>query len=186
METFVHAGVEYALPSKNGLVFHSVAGLYRLAVRSESPIYDHGVQIGTEKELVLEFGEGSSAYKWRDEDGNYVDDGRDHFDIRGHYANTKIQGEQKGWTDEERALVEKKALATQAPDGHWLHTKPPAQKPWPKYDQTAAAAVAELASSLGLVEEALEYERENKNRKTVVEALTAANSVEAVPEEITV
>ena len=182
METFVHGGAEYALPSKTGLIFRSVAAMYRLPVRTESPIYDHGVQVGTEKELVLDFGEGSSPFRMVDDNGNLLDDGRDHFNIRGHYAHTLVQGEEKGWTDEERALVEKKALATQAPDGHWLHTKPPVGKPWPTYDDKPAAQIPQLASDLGLVAEALAYERENSNRKTVIAALAELQNPEVVEE----
>lgn len=49
-----------------------------------------------------------------------------------------------------------------------------AAKPWPSYDETHHNKVSVLASELGLVNEALAYERENKNRSSVVEQLEAS------------
>lgn len=49
-----------------------------------------------------------------------------------------------------------------------------AQKPWPKYDDVHHTKVAALAAELGCAAEALAYERENKNRPTVIEQLEAA------------
>lgn len=176
-ETFTHDGVEYTLPSPNGLVFQSVAAAYQLCVRSELPIYDHGILIRKEKELTAEFGDMSAPPIHND------DTGEDYFQIRGHFIDTLEQGKKKGWTDEERALVEKKLLVYQNPADHWLHTKPPVGKPWPKYDEAPAASVAALADQLGLIAEALLYEKENKNRKTVIEALRALQVPDA-PEEL--
>lgn len=171
-EKFVHDGTEYTLPSPNGLVFQSVAAAYQLHVRSETPIYDHGIRIGTEKELVADFGDMNAA-PIHDPDGQYGEAGADYYNIRGHFIDTLEQGRKKEWTDDERALVEKKLLVYQNPADHWLHTKPAAAKPWPTYDETAANGIAQLASQLGLVGEALRYEKENKSRKQVIDALEA-------------
>ena len=167
-EKFVHDGAEYTLPSPNGLVFQSVAAAYQFHVRPERPLYDHGILIGKEKELVAEFGDMDAAPI------HNQDTGEDYYQVRGHYFNSLEQARKKGWTDDERAMVEKKLLVFQKPADHWLHTKPPAGRPWPTYDDTAAAGVATLAAQLGLVSEALAYEKENKNRKTVIEALSVA------------
>ena len=164
LETFLHDGVEYQLPSPNGLMFQSTASNYRLAVRGTRPIYDSGVLIGSEKELVLEFGD-PDAPSTTDEEGGV------HVHFRGHYAHTLEQGKKKEWTDAERALVEKKALVTQAPKEHWLHSKAPAGKPWPSYDAIDAKRIPQMAGELGLLDEAFLYEVENKNRKTVVDGL---------------
>lgn len=180
-EQFFHDGVEYTLPTPSGLTFQSVAAAYQLCIRDERPIYDHGIRIGTEKELVAEFGE-MDAPVIHDSDGVYGEAGAEYFQIRGHFMNTLQQAEKKGWSDDERALVEKKLLAFQKPTDHWLLSKPAAGKPWPTYDTTAANGIAALAEQLGLVTEALAYERENKNRKTVLEALVAAQSKPAVEE----
>lgn len=48
-----------------------------------------------------------------------------------------------------------------------------APKPWPSYDSTHHNKTASLAAELGLVAEALAYERENKNRTSVIEQLEA-------------
>jgi len=175
----MHDGVEYTLPSPNGMVFQSVAALHRAHVRSERKIYEGGVEIGVEKELCAEFGDMDSP-EIRDESA-----GESYYAIRGHFINTLEQGKKKGWTDDERRLVEKKLLLTQDPADYWLHTKPPAGKPWPKYDEIPAARIAELASDFGVVPEALAYERENKNRKTVLEGLAALLAQpEATEEEL--
>lgn len=63
-----------------------------------------------------------------------------------------------------------------------LVEKVKAAKPWPKYDETrgggrgvsTAQVIAERVSELGLnAEEVIQYERENKNRADVIEALEA-------------
>jgi len=115
------------------------------------------------------------ATPFHDVEGDYERNSgsADYYAIRGHYCHTLEQGRRKGWTDEERAMVEKKLLAFQTPATHWLKTKTPAQKPWPTYDETPFDKVAELAQTLGLVTEAAAYESENKARKTVLAALAS-------------
>jgi hypothetical protein len=49
-----------------------------------------------------------------------------------------------------------------------------APAPWQTYDQTAPNRVVALAVELGLVPEALRYERENAERDEILAALTAA------------
>jgi hypothetical protein len=174
LETFTYDGVEYQLPSKDGLVFKSVAAALRVAVRGRTPIYDTGVLIGHEKELVADFGDQNAPVL-------YDEQGDPHVAIRGNFCHTLLQGEEKGWTDEERALVEKKLLANQRANHYWLHTAPKPKKPWPTYDETEAGKIAGIAEATGTVAEALAYERANKKRPTVVGALKKL--VEARPAE---
>jgi len=54
-----------------------------------------------------------------------------------------------------------------------------AAKPWPSYDTTHHNKIASLASELGLVNEALAYEQENKQRASVIEQLEAALPTES-------
>lgn len=164
-EKFEHNGAEYTLPSPSGLVFESVAAAYQLYVRDPIPRYDHGILLDKGNTLVLEFGE-MDAPPIHDDDT-----GEDTYAIRGHFAHTLEQGKAKGWSDEERAIVEKKAIVTQNASDHWLRTRAPAGKPWPSYDETQAGKVPEIAEATGTVAGALAYERENQKRPTVVGAL---------------
>ena len=168
MEKFTRDGVEYDLPTAAGLMFQSQAVAYQLIVRPRRPIYDSGVLIGEERELVAEFGD-MDAPAIHD-----PDTGENYYAIRGHFIQTLEQGRKKEWSDEERALVEKKLLASQQPGLHWLYSAPPAEKPWPTYDQMEWRKIPPAAAQLGLAQEALAYERENENREAVVEALETA------------
>lgn len=80
----------------------------------------------------------------------------------------------KGWTDAERELVEKVMLAKPNYGQDFVEMKPVEkviEKPWPSYASTHHFKVATLAAELGLIEEALAYEKANKNRQGVVDAL---------------
>jgi len=99
-------------------------------------------------------------------------------DIQSGVYDTEVAQAQEGWTDEEREMVERKLdeIADRIPAYVQklvpVHVAAPA--PWQTYDQTAPEKVAALAAELGLVPEALRYERENANREPIVTALEAA------------
>lgn len=96
------------------------------------------------------------------------------LDLRIGVFDTMEQQLAKGWTDEEREHVEKWMLAKPNYGQDFVEVKPVVKeivKPWPSYNSTHHFKVATLAAELGLLEEALEYERANKNRSGVVEAL---------------
>lgn len=79
-----------------------------------------------------------------------------------------------GWSDELRDKVEKWMLAK--PNygiDFTLVTKVASALPWPHYDKTHHAKIALFAAELGLIDEALEYERSNRNRKGVIASLEA-------------
>ena len=80
----------------------------------------------------------------------------------------------KGWTDEERELVEKWMLAKPNYGQDFVEVKPAAKeivKPWPAYNNTHHFKVAALAEELGLLEETLAYEQANKARESVIEQI---------------
>ncbi len=98
-------------------------------------------------------------------------------DIQGGVYDTAVAQENEGWTDEERVIVETaldKACETTPLFIRKLnpvHVAAPA--PWQTYDATKDARVVTIAAELGLVPEALRYERENANRPDIVAALEA-------------
>lgn len=171
-EKFEYDGVTYSLPVKRGLMFQSLAANYQLVVRPETPIWDHGVRIGTTRELIAEFGN-PNAPTYHD-----PDTGDDVVLTQGHFCQTAEQAKRKGWTPDEQALVEKRLLAEQVPGLHWLHAEPVAAKPWPRYDVTPEDEIPVLAASLGLIPEANAYEAQNENRKSVLDALSKIEAPE--------
>ena len=79
-----------------------------------------------------------------------------------------------GWSDEKRDLVEKNLITAQLSNSQdfILVNKPPLEKPWPSYETTHHAKIASMVEELGLDKaEVIEYEKENKNRPSVIEAL---------------
>ena len=95
-------------------------------------------------------------------------------DIRGHFFDLDAQAEQKGWSDEEKEIVARHMIrmCQRFPGGDFsLYSKPKLPAPWPRYDETHHAKIADLAEQLGLVAEALAYEKENKKRSSVISDL---------------
>jgi hypothetical protein len=167
-EIFHYDGEEYTLPSPHGLTFESLPVNLQVIVRGETPIWDHGIQIGKEKELTAEFGDTNAPMIYDESTGDtYVQ-------LRGGSMNTLEQGRAKNWTDDERVLVEKKLLVTQTPQTHWLRPQAVVLAPWPTYDETDEGMVATLALTLGLVHEALVYEDSTLKRKKVLSELSKA------------
>lgn len=81
---------------------------------------------------------------------------------------------EQGWDEETREKAEAWMLAKQNYGKDFVQVVPVVRevaKPWPSYNNTHHFKVAELAAELGLVPEALAYERANKNRAGVVEKL---------------
>ncbi len=95
-------------------------------------------------------------------------------DISGHYFDSVVAQEQNRWTDDEREEVEETLLALfkRQPEYGHLVEAPKAALPWPTYDDTPRDRIVEMAGLLGLVGEALAWEQENANRKTVTGPLS--------------
>jgi hypothetical protein len=94
---------------------------------------------------------------------------------------------QNGWTEAEEALVVEE-LRERGPIGQmYVEVVPvPAERPWNGYDElTDASRIVELAIAIDAdLEKVLQYERENRNRADVLQALQSA--ADAADETITV
>jgi len=104
--------------------------------------------------------------------GRYVDEDRITLQPvaeRIGVLDTVEEQKRRGWSDEERELVEQYMLGKDNIGTDFIAIEAKlAPLPWPTY----------AAKELGLVSEALAYELENENRETVVKALEAAEQVE--------
>lgn len=154
-----------------GLVFKSPFSLYQYIVRPTVKTYgpDGVTQIGEIRELLAEFGMSRGEFNYEDADGNT----QTGVDIAGHFFDLDAQAEQKGWTAQEKEYVANRLLraTSQFPGEITLYTKAPIARPWPKYDEADAKTIAAFADQAGVTDLALAYERENKNRKAVVDDL---------------
>ena len=167
-----------------GLVFKSRYALYQYIVRPRKGIYaSDGTEIDVIPELLAEFGIAGEEFSYTDPDTSEYTTGAN---ITGHYFDLDVQAEQKGWSDEDRALVAKVLLRNQPKfaGDYQLHSARPVPAPWPTYDSTPHGKIVELAGSLGLAVEALTYEKQNKKRPTVVAGLEASLESVAVEEPV--
>lgn len=96
-------------------------------------------------------------------------------DITGHFFDTDIEAAEHEWDEDTKGLVERTLLkfCKSQPDRikQLEREIPRAALPWPTYDETPVEKVADLASALGLVAEALAYEQENRARPLVLDGL---------------
>lgn len=153
-----------------GLTFKSPITAYQYVVRPTKHVYaQDGTVIDTIPELVAEFGTHGAEYQYTDPDGNL----QWAADIRGGFFNLDVQAEEKGWSDDDRALVARILLKNQAKFAgeYQLHSAAPLPAPWPTYDGTHHSKIAAFAAELGFVEATLAYEKQNKNRPAVVKQL---------------
>lgn len=93
--------------------------------------------------------------------------------IRGHYFDTGIAQQQNNWTDEEREAVERRLdfLCENIPEYCSHVEEQRAQAPWPTYDSMHHNSIAGFAAQAGMVEQAILYESQNKNRESVIQQL---------------
>lgn len=97
-------------------------------------------------------------------------------DIAGGFFDSVEAQQREGWTDDEREMVERRLLSLSETWSEAVqpYEEAPVAVPWPTYDAaTNYLEIASLAEKLGLLGEALAYERQNKNRDGVVKALEA-------------
>ena len=152
--------------------FGSKGALNQVIVRgSEREYYPNGIFKGFTKELVAEFGTGGPEYV-----GEAFGSPHQSADISGFFFDSELQATEKGWTDEERQIVEEKVLEAcrKFPEYFWQIEARKATAPWPTYDKTPHTQIPLLATTTGTIHEALAYERQNKNRETVVAKLEEA------------
>jgi len=167
-----------------GLVFQSKMSAHEEYCRSYKAIrnqYD-GTVFDEIPALVAEFAFHGGEYTYIDPDtGNTAVAA----DIRGHFFDLYMQAEEKGWSDDDKEVVARHMLrmCEKFPGGEfWVWEKPRTLAPWPTYDTTAYAKIADLALELGLVEQAINYELENKNRENVLKRLAAVKADAPVDE----
>jgi len=153
---------------RRGLVFKSPFLAYQYVVRPLKHIYaQDGTVIDTIPELLCEFGVLGEEFTFTNEETNESEIG---VDMRGHFFDLDQQAEEKGWSDDDRALVARILLKNQAKFAgeYQLYSARPIPAPWPTYDTTHHNAIVTTAVATGLVAEALAYERQGKNRESVV------------------
>lgn len=185
-----------------GLLFLAKAPGYVLHVRDDvfhAPLPDGSRELARPA-LVADFGEGLTAPVAQ----MVADDGtpltpyetlgaefaqRMQFaDVRGGAFDLDAAAQRYEWTEEEREFVARRMLRLCARPEFtdfrlWEPVAP--GPPWPTYDDAHHFRVAALAEELGLVPEALAYERATKNRSSVVEGLEAKLGEQAVEAELT-
>lgn len=93
---------------------------------------------------------------------------------------TNEEQTRKGWTDDERELVEKYMLAKPNYGQDFVEMKPVekvVEKPWPSYASTHHFKIPTLAAELGLIEEAIAYEQATKARQGVLDGLEEQKTI---------
>lgn len=91
----------------------------------------------------------------------------------------------EGWTPEVKETVENWMLRKENFGiDYALVEKVPAKAPWVSYDRMHHNKIAAFAEEAGQLPEALEYERETKNRPSVIADLEARLAVEQVEGEV--
>lgn len=168
--------------NERGLTFYSPFSAFQQICRHYvPPRYDPtGTKIVAPemKQLVANFGEHGGEFTFHNPMTDQEDTGAV---IRGHYFNSVAAQEREGWSDDERELVEQVLveMCSKVPEFVRLHEELPPLAPWPHYAETPAKDIANLAATVGLLDAALAFERTNKNRKSVVEALEEKLAIEA-------
>lgn len=156
------------------MLFESYYADLQAIVRSESIIYHPatGVEISRTPALIANFGRHLGEYTTPDWMTGGVHEGAH---IQGHFFDSEVAQEEKGWTDDERVAVETELLRLQREQPYLVQQiileVPAAPKPWPSYDAMTAKQITATAVGTGLVKESLSYELENQNRSTLVAEL---------------
>ena len=141
-----------------------------------------GTKIDEVKRLSAEFGVHRGEYSVVDPAS-----GREQVfaDIAGYFYDLDVDAETKGWSDDEKEAMRQRLVVStvETPDFCQAYERPAPMVPWPTYDTTAAGKIPILAGELGLVHEAIEYERANQNRDAVIASLEKVASGKPKVEE---
>ena len=170
------------------MLFKSQFALFTKVVRHkiDIPHPTLPVTLQTIPRLAAEFGQASEEFDYEDHEGRQARG----VEIRGHYFDSNVAQEQLGWSDEEREEVEKSLLKLSVswPEACQPVAERKAAAPWPTYDSTHHQKVVALAEELGLLAEAITYERQNKDRAVVVSQLEErlVNAQKPVEEDLAV
>lgn len=166
-------------------LFQSKYAAYQVLVRSKRDKWDAtgSVIIDTVPALTAEFAKHGAEFEWQDDTGAT----RKGADIRGHFFDIDAAAEENQWSDEDKELVRTTLLrlCKLAPGDIWVHSVAPAVAPWPTYDSTHHNKIPVLAEELGLLDEAITYESQNKKRDSVIAALEERKQVQKAAAELT-
>ena len=172
------------------MLYQSKYADLQVFIRSQSIQYHPatGVEIGRVPRLTANFGMHGGEYMVEDP---LTGQPERHAQIYGHFFDTEEAKERLGWTDEEHESVvytldrlcksQPFLIAKVEHEATQLPLAP--SKPWPNYDEMHWRSIASTAESIGMVEGAIVYEKENRKREAVIEALEAKlNPVEQAEE----
>ena len=163
--------------------FKSNFKCFQAIVRHGHTIYHPvtGTKTGEVKALIAEFGVHSGEYQVEDPITGQTNT---FADIRGFFFDSDEAAKKEKWTPEEKEAVEARLLELSEswPEAVQVHSALRALVPFPTYDDVQGDKVARLCIDLGFAEQALQYERENENRKEVVAELEKFLQEESVEE----
>lgn len=134
---------------------------------------DGSLQKEAQRMLIAEFGVYGGEFTYIDPVTETTEVGSE---FRGGWFDLDVQAEQKGWESFEKEIVARHMIrmANSGKAKFTLYSAPKLTAPWPTYDDMHFSKIVEFASALGLVGEALAYEEQNNNRKSVVSGLREA------------
>jgi hypothetical protein len=169
------------MTAKKDFRFGSRASCYYVCIQAKEPKYLPGTAtiIGYEKEILAEFGVAEGEYMVTDKNGEpMLDEGTGlpfgrTANIRGHYFDSRAQQEQKGWTDAEhdRVVARLQHLCVQEPQDVWALEDVRLAPPLPGWESLSAARRIAISAELGLVGDALAYERQQNTDPDLIAKL---------------
>ncbi len=168
---------------KPGLTFGSKMTCEQVILRGRKDIFaSDGTKIDEVPEMLAEFGVHGGEYSYKNPDG--VQDVA--AVINGHFFDLDATAQEKDWSDEDRAFAAKRLLwvCDKYPGDVWLHSAAAAPLPWATYDSTHHSKIVATAEAVGAVSEALAYEKQNKQRPSVVKDLEALLATPASEPEV--
>jgi hypothetical protein len=131
-----------------------------------------GDPIETVPELVANFGKMGDVYTY---DDPLTGEQRQGARMFGGFFDTDVEAVEQEWDEDTKGLVERTLMRfaqTQQDRIQYVpREKVPAGLPWPTYDVQEPEQVIEYARALGLVSEAVAYEKENLARPLILDAL---------------
>lgn len=138
-----------------------------------------GTKIDEVKRLAADFGVHRGEFTYTDPETGMSDR---YADISGGFFDLDAYATANDITEDEKEAMRRHLVrkAETNPDYVQIHNPTAVAAPWPTYDTTHHFAIPKLALQLGLVEHALVYEQQTKNRDSIVKALQ--ENLGAVPE----
>src|SRR5262245_42434354 len=122
-----------------------------------------------QRRVAAEFGQAGQEYDYHNPLTGQADKT---VDIVGNYFDTDAEAERNDWTSDEKESVEKRLMACTREIPQWVQlverVAPIPDKPWASYNSMHAQKIAKIAIELGVIDEALAYERATKNRPEVI------------------